>query len=39
MSPGGCKVDSDFGSIDASLETQLDRIHQELTGSADEVKS
>ena len=39
MTPGGCRVDSEFGSIDASLETQLDRIHQELTGSADEVQS
>jgi len=33
MSPGGCRVQWGSGSIDASLETQLDRIELELLGN------
>ena len=31
ISPGGCRVDSDFGDIDATLETQLETIRQTLS--------
>jgi flagellar assembly protein FliH len=31
ITPGGCKVETRFGVIDQQLETQLDRIAQELT--------
>lgn len=33
LTPGGCRVESEFGSIDAAIETQLDRIVDELLGS------
>lgn len=33
LSPGGCKVESEFGSIDAAIESQLERIRVELTGA------
>jgi flagellar assembly protein FliH len=29
--PGGCRVDTEFGSIDQQIETQLARIEEELT--------
>jgi len=31
ITPGGCRVDTQFGSIDQQLETQLARIEEELT--------
>ena len=31
VSPGGCRVDTQFGSIDQQIEVQLDRIRDELT--------
>jgi flagellar assembly protein FliH len=31
VSPGGCRIETDHGNIDATLETQLARIAQELT--------
>ncbi|WP_321367198.1 flagellar assembly protein FliH [uncultured Desulfuromusa sp.] len=31
ITPGGCRVDSDFGDIDATLETQLETIRQTLS--------
>jgi flagellar assembly protein FliH len=33
ISPGGCRVDTQFGSIDQQIHSQLERIRQELTGS------
>jgi flagellar assembly protein FliH len=30
ISAGGCRIDTDFGNVDQRLETQLDRIAQEL---------
>ncbi len=30
VSPGGCRLSTEFGTIDQQLETQLDRIKQEL---------
>lgn len=30
ISPGGCRVETQFGSVDQQLETQLERIQQEL---------
>ncbi len=30
LSPGGCKVETEFGSIDQQIETQLERIIQEM---------
>lgn len=33
LTPGGCRVESEFGSIDAAIETQLDRIADELLGA------
>lgn len=35
LSRGDCKLDSEFGRIDASLSTQLDRIRAELMGETD----
>ena len=32
LPPGSCRLESEFGSIDAGLQTQLRRIQQELTG-------
>lgn len=32
LTPGGCRVESEFGAIDAAVETQLDRIAAELLG-------
>lgn len=34
MSPGGCRVHWDSGAVDASLETQLDRIADQLAAPA-----
>src|SRR5262245_55969086 len=31
MSPGGCRVETQFGSIDQSIEAQLQRIEEELS--------
>jgi len=31
ISPGGCRVDSDFGTIDQQIESQIARIAEELT--------
>ena len=31
ITPGGCRVETEFGSIDQQIETQLDRIAQELS--------
>lgn len=31
LSPGGCRVETQFGSVDQQLETQLERIRQELS--------
>lgn len=33
MSPGGIRFESEFGTIDATIETQLERIRHELLGS------
>lgn len=33
ISPGGCRVDSDLGEVDATLETQLDAIQQALAAA------
>ena len=32
ISAGGCRIDTDFGNVDQRIETQLDRIAQELGG-------
>jgi flagellar assembly protein FliH len=32
ITPGGCRVDTQFGHIDQQLDTQLARIEEELTG-------
>lgn len=32
VTPGGCRVDTEFGSLDQQLETQLARITEELLG-------
>ncbi len=32
ISPGGCRVETEFGSVDQQLETQLERIREELRG-------
>lgn len=32
LEPGSCKLESDFGKIDAGLQTQIQRIEKELTG-------
>lgn len=34
MTPGGCRVETEFGTIDASIETQLQRIRDELLGES-----
>ncbi len=31
ISPGGCRIDSDLGDVDATIETQLEAIHQALS--------
>lgn len=31
ITPGGCRVETDFGAIDQQIETQLQRIEEELT--------
>lgn len=33
ISAGGCRIDTEFGNVDQRIETQLDRIAQELGGS------
>ena len=32
IEPGGCRVDTEFGSIDQQIRSQLERIQEELTG-------
>ncbi|MCF6179856.1 MAG: flagellar assembly protein FliH [Geopsychrobacter sp.] len=32
ITPGGCRVESDFGDVDATIESQLEKIHQTLAG-------
>lgn len=34
ITPGGCRVDTDYGSIDQQIESQLNRIREELTDAA-----
>jgi flagellar assembly protein FliH len=34
VSPGGCRVDTQFGSIDQQIESQLARIREELSASS-----
>lgn len=36
MTPGGCRLESQFGELDANIETQLRRIRDELVGERDE---
>jgi flagellar biosynthesis/type III secretory pathway protein FliH len=31
VSPGGCRLNTEFGTIDKQLETQLERIKEELS--------
>ena len=31
ITPGGCRIVTEFGSIDGQLETQLERVKQELS--------
>ncbi|WP_425618300.1 FliH/SctL family protein [Anatilimnocola sp. NA78] len=33
VTSGGCRIDTEFGNVDQRIETQLDRIAQELGGS------
>lgn len=33
ITPGGCRVESDFGDVDATIETQLEEIRKLLVGS------
>jgi flagellar assembly protein FliH len=33
ISPGGCRVESDFGDVDATIETQLEEIRKVLVGA------
>lgn len=37
ISPGGCRVDSDLGEVDATLETQLEAIQQALNEAVTEL--
>ncbi|UCD28304.1 MAG: hypothetical protein JSV03_14655 [Planctomycetota bacterium] len=37
VSPGGCRIQWGTGAVDATLETQLDRIHAELNGAETEI--
>ena len=34
ITPGGCRVDTEYGTIDQQMETQLERIRTELTPTA-----
>lgn len=36
ITPGGCRLEYEFGSIDSTIEKQLERIEQELTGHSGE---
>jgi flagellar assembly protein FliH len=36
VTPGGCRLETDFGTIDATIEAQLARIEQELTGASED---
>ncbi len=36
ITPGGCRVESDFGDVDATIETQLDEIRKTLAGAITE---
>jgi len=33
ITPGGCRVESDFGDVDATIETQLEQIRKVLVGA------
>ena len=33
ITPGGCRVESDFGDVDATIETQLEKIREVLVGA------
>lgn len=33
ITPGGCRVESELGSVDATIETQLEQIHKVLAGA------
>ena len=37
ISPGGCRIDSDLGDVDATIETQLEAIHQALNEAITDV--
>ncbi len=36
ITPGGCRVESDFGDVDATIETQLEKIRTALAGAITE---
>ena len=36
LSPGGCRIETEFGAIDASIDAQLARIERELIGIEEE---
>ncbi|MCD6582642.1 MAG: flagellar assembly protein FliH [Desulfuromusa sp.] len=38
ISPGGCRVDSDLGDVDATIETQLEAIRQALSEAITDVE-
>ncbi len=38
ISPGGCRVDSDLGDVDATIETQLEAIQQALSEAITDVE-
>ncbi len=38
ISPGGCRVDSDLGDVDATIETQLEAIRQALNAAITDVE-
>ncbi len=37
ISPGGCRIDSDLGDVDATIETQLEAINQALSEAISDV--
>lgn len=37
ISPGGCRIDSDLGDVDATIETQLEAIRQALSAAITDV--
>ncbi|MEE4253120.1 MAG: flagellar assembly protein FliH [Desulfuromusa sp.] len=38
ISPGGCRVDSEFGDVDATIETQLEAIQQALSEAITDIE-